>query len=173
MTAFNWYVRDRQVTAVATEAAAGGIMTVYWGLNTETTSGFPWAAPAYPSLLILEIGFTLACSAVVNARRPRVQIIQPGSGASGAFDWKAIGTTTATQIRRYEFGSGTSRDNSTAGQSFLEPLPEGLILLPGTPTIANAELNVSVDNFSAGDSYSAFCVHGVLLFNDGGRRSGA
>jgi len=156
---FTWITRQRNTVGGALSGQPNVDLTLEWAPAIPGATRFPWALPAFPSLLLLGFGFELACSATVNTRRPRLTITYPNGATCVCL---AFNTTTAGQTRRYEFSAGMSLDAGTAGQQFRECLPDGLVLLGSESQITT--LTLRVDNAAAGDSYSVLpSLSGMLL----------
>lgn len=160
MTAFVWAVADRNVAGMSDVPDGSLQVTLGWSASEEDQS-FPWGDANYPSLLVLNVGLTLSCSAVAGNRRPRITITS-ATPAGLSFDWPSDVASPANALRRYEFAAGYSLDGAlhTAGanQRVRVPLPEGLIMIP------NSVLTVQIDGRQAGDTYPNISVHGMLLY---------
>lgn len=161
MTDFTWAVRGLYASGLSADPAANTAVILRWGSNPIYASeSVPWAdTPAYPALLLTGVGFTLVTSGVAGNRRPSLTVSWP----SGQFEWLAGTTQAATQTRRWELAPGFALDTTLAGTTFREPLPHGLVLLPGSLALAETQLTVSWTGAQAGDDLGQVTVRGYLL----------
>lgn len=150
------HVQDDNVVLNGTPA--GRTFLLFWTTDEEVGQ-----VPHLASfcLLIYGIGFGLSTNAVAAARRPRIALQQPGGNALTIYP--AAGTTLGSQTRRYEFSAGIALDTTLGGQFFREPLPEGLILLPGRTGLTEGSLLITIDNGQVGDSLDGCTIYGRLL----------
>ena len=160
MSHSEWYVIGHQAAGM-TDTPNLGIQSITWSDDPENPE-LPWG-DYYPSLLIRQITLTVTASAIVAARRVKVEVFQAGGALLGETTFWSRGTVGANQVRRFEFGlwalSTTLVTSPLGTQVQRETLPDGLVLHPG------GVLRTSLQNFQVDDTYPSLTVQGTLLFD--------
>ena len=156
-----WTVRNRYFTAVQESPL---LLTGARFRHTLDPSfdadRLPWADPEYPALLILGFGFEYTTSAVAGTRQVEIMIGQ----VIGSFQTFSTGTQAAGQTRRWEFWAGFELDTTPVGNlGYKEPLPKGLIALPGPNDGVETQIDVFMRGADPGDMMGPVTMSGALL----------
>lgn len=162
MTDWSYVVHDRNVAAISlVDGVTPTVVILPWTPDPFFgAQSLPWPEPEFPTLLILGIGVSLTTSAVAGNRRLDYDIINPNNAQTL---WRSSGVQTANLTRRWEIQVGFSLETTLAGDTYREPLPNGLLLF-GQRIPNDGQFRLAVNGAQAGDALGALSLRGRLLY---------